>query len=60
MTRDLQFRTSSRCGSGGCVEVAVAEGIVYLRASENPGRVLTFTRSEWTDFVAGAKVGEFD
>jgi hypothetical protein len=55
-----EFRTSSRCSGGTCVEVAVAEGIVYLRASENPSRVLTFTKAEWADFVAGAKVGEFD
>lgn len=30
----LQFRTSSRCGRGGCVEVAVAEGRDRLPARQ--------------------------
>ena len=58
----LRFRTSSRCGSGGCVEVApLPDGGAVVRDSKDRTRdPLTFNRIEWADFVSGVKNGEFD
>ena len=33
---------------------------VFIRSSEEPGHMMRFTPQEWADFVAGAKVGDFD
>lgn len=66
MTVELQptllFRTSTRCSSGGCVEVApLPGGGAVVRDNKDRGREpLTFTGPEWSDFVAGVKDGEFD
>jgi Domain of unknown function (DUF397) len=57
------WRKSSASGgdAGQCVEVAFAEDGVLVRHSRNPnGPVLSFTRSEWQAFLAGASNGEFD
>lgn len=56
------FRTSSFCASGGCVEVAhLADGSIAVRDSKDRGRPAhIFTSTEWRDFVAGVKHGEFD
>jgi hypothetical protein len=58
----LPFRTSSRCGSGGCVEVApLPDGGAVVRDTKDRTREpLTFNGQEWADFVAGVKNGEFD
>jgi predicted secreted Zn-dependent protease len=58
--KDLTWRTSSRCGSGACVEVAQDAKAVYLRDSKDPAALLAFSRDEWESFVAGVKAGEFD
>jgi len=56
------FRTSSFCSSGGCVEVALLPtGEVAVRDSKDPKLpVQLYSATEWRDFVAGAKNGEFD
>ncbi len=52
---------SSFCGEASCVEVAVAQQAVGVRDSKiADSPVLSFTRDEWTAFVAGVKNGEFD
>lgn len=58
----IDFRTSSFCNSGGCVEVALLPtGEVAVRDSKAPGTsTLRYSAREWTDFVAGVKNGEFD
>ena len=59
----IDFRTSSYCSGGGCVEVGRAPGgAVVVRDTKDPERraVLEFTGEEWADFVAGVKAGEFD
>lgn len=60
--RTLLFRTSTRCGTGGCVEVApLPDGGAVVRDTKDRTREpLTFTGQEWADFIAGAKNGEFD
>jgi hypothetical protein len=46
------WRTSSRCDSGTCVEVAVTDDHVLLRNSSDPdGPRLSFTRAEWAEFL---------
>jgi hypothetical protein len=48
------------CEGGTCVEVALGE-VVFVRDSKNPdGPMLVFTRTEWTEFVNGVKMGVFD
>lgn len=59
---DVQFRTSSFCTAGGCVEVGLLpDGGVAVRDTKNRGQQpLVFTAEEWTTFVAGVRAGEFD
>jgi hypothetical protein len=56
------YRTSSRCTTGGCVEVApLPGGGAVVRDTKNRAREpLTFDKQEWADFVLGVKNGEFD
>lgn len=60
----FEFRTSTKCSYDDsdprCVEVATNRpGKVAVRSSVT-GKSVVFTADEWTDFLAGAKVGEFD
>jgi hypothetical protein len=58
---DEEFRRSSFCGNGACVQVAVDGDAVQVRDSKDPGGpVLEFTADEWAAFLDGAKGGEFD
>jgi Domain of unknown function (DUF397) len=54
------WQRSKSCESGACVEVAFAGGVVALRASKKPDKVVTFSRDQWKGFVADAKNGAFD
>ena len=56
------YRTSSRCTTGGCVEVApLPGGGAVVRDTKNREREpLTFDRQEWVEFVLGVKNGEID
>lgn len=59
----IEFRTSSFCNLGDCVEVGHApDGSVVVRDTKDAERstALTFTNEEWTAFVRGVKAGEFD
>ncbi len=58
----LLFRTSTRCSTGGCVEVApLPDGGAVVRDTKDRVREpLVFDRQEWADFVWGVKHGEFD
>ena len=58
---DTAWRRSTRCGeSGQCVEIADLGDAVAMRDAADPeGPVLSFTRSGWTEFVAGLARGEF-
>jgi hypothetical protein len=56
--RGTEFRRA--CEGGACVEVALGE-FIFVRHSEDPeGSVLVFTRTEWAEFLNGAKAGMFD
>lgn len=58
------WRTSTRSQTSNCVEVAPLGGgtdPVALRDSKDrSGPVLVFGRTQWLDFIAGTKNGEFD
>lgn len=61
---EFEFRTSSACQYNNndprCVEVATnVPGKVALRSTLT-GKAVEFTAGEWTDFLSGAKLGEFD
>jgi hypothetical protein len=58
----IQFKVSSFCNFGDCVEVGAApDGGVLVRDSKDAEqRALVFTREEWVAFVKGVKAGEFD
>jgi hypothetical protein len=59
----IEFKVSSFCNFGGCVEVGQApDGTVVVRDAKDPQRPasLAFDRTEWAAFVDGVKAGEFD
>jgi Domain of unknown function (DUF397) len=58
----IEFKTSSHCTYGSCVEVGRApDGVVLVRDTKNrTQQALAFTDEEWAAFVAGVKAGEFD
>jgi hypothetical protein len=55
------WRKSQASDSGGCVEVAYADGWIGVRDTKQSGAgpILTFTEKEWTAFLSGATLGEF-
>ncbi|MCY1137429.1 DUF397 domain-containing protein [Actinoplanes sp. Pm04-4] len=56
-----QWRKSSRCASGNCVEVAKVDGQYLIRDSKNPDQQPhTFSEAEWVAFKAGIGAGDFD
>jgi hypothetical protein len=58
----IEFRVSSFCSFGDCVEVGrKPDGTVLVRDTKDRAQqALTFTDDEWAAFVAGVKSGEFD
>ena len=55
----LEWRVSSRCNNGSCVEIArLPGGGVGMRDSKDKsGPVLEFTVAEFRDFIDGIKDG---
>lgn len=60
--QSAKWRKSIISDTGGCVEVAFAEGAVGVRDTKDQGMgpILEFNEREWRAFVAGAQNGEFD
>jgi Domain of unknown function (DUF397) len=58
----IEFRVSSFCSYGSCVEVGrTDDGAVHVRdAKDRTQQALAFTVEEWVAFIAGVKAGEFD
>lgn len=56
------WKRSSYCSSGGCVEVKKLDdgGVAVRDAKIANGPVLAFDALEWRSFLAGARAGEFD
>jgi hypothetical protein len=58
---DAPWRKARASQGSGCVEIADTAQHVWVRDSKDrEGPILTFTRHEWTAFLAGARAGEFD
>lgn len=56
-----EYRTSSFCSGGDCVEVGVLqEGAVAVRDTKDRSRRLVFSSHEWANFVADVKRGAYD
>ncbi|MBQ1052389.1 DUF397 domain-containing protein [Micromonospora sp. C51] len=54
------WRTSSRSGSGECVEVAgFAEAVGVRDSRDRQGAELSFAATSWTRFVAATRAGRF-
>lgn len=57
----IRWRKSEASAATDCVEVAFVGQSVLVRNSKDPaGPVLSFTHSEWTAFLTGARNGTFD
>jgi Domain of unknown function (DUF397) len=55
------WRVARSCQGGSCVRVARTGEAILMGDTKNPdGDVLTYTVSEWQDFVMGVKRGDFD
>jgi Domain of unknown function (DUF397) len=58
---DLDWRVSRLCDGGACVRVARRGNMVLIGNTNSPdGVVSEFTADEWRQFLAGAKLGDFD
>jgi hypothetical protein len=57
----IEWRKSEASTTTDCVEVAFVDQAVLVRNSrDRAGPVLSFTHSEWTAFLTGARNGTFD
>ncbi|WP_182909276.1 DUF397 domain-containing protein [Microbispora sp. H13382] len=56
-----EWRISSRCNGGSCVQVAFGDGVVAMRDSKDlTGPVLSFTSNQWRGFLDAVKAGNLD
>lgn len=57
----LDWRISRTCDGGACVGVARRGEYVFIgNTSNSDSPVSKFTVDEWQQFLAGAKLGDFD
>jgi predicted secreted Zn-dependent protease len=57
----LSWRTSRTCDGGACVGVARQGEFIIVGNTANPeAPVSRFTTQEWSAFLAGVKLGDFD
>jgi predicted secreted Zn-dependent protease len=57
----ITWRVSSTCDSGACVMVAGHGDYVLVGNTSQPsGPINRYTKGEWREFLAGAKLGDFD
>jgi len=58
---DVHWCISRTCESGACIGVARYGEFVLVGNPDNPeAPVCKFTVEEWNEFLAGAKLGDFD
>ena len=58
---ELDWLVSRTCESGACIGVARRGESVLIRNTNSPeGLVIEFSTEEWRQFLAGAKLGDFD
>lgn len=56
----MEFKNSSFCGVGACIQVTDKDSTIFIRQSENPKIIISVSKEEWSAFIAGVKNGEFD
>jgi predicted secreted Zn-dependent protease len=57
----LHWRTSRTCDGGACVGVARQGDFIVVGNTADPmAAVSKFTAQEWSAFLAGVKLGDFD
>jgi uncharacterized protein DUF397 len=55
----VAWQRSSFCSTGACVAAArVGEEILVRDSKVEGGPILSFTRAEWSAFIAGVDAGE--
>jgi Domain of unknown function (DUF397) len=58
---DLEWRVSRTCESGACIKVARhGEAVLIGSTTGSDDSICEFTADEWREFLAGAKLGDFD
>lgn len=58
---EISWRKSSKStDTGNCLEVAMLDGEILIRESDDPDRIIRTTRSKLRAFIDGAAAGEFD
>jgi hypothetical protein len=58
---DLEWKHASSCSTNGCIEIARDDRQIYLRDSaQSEVAPMRFSQTDWEDFVAAIKAGEFD
>jgi hypothetical protein len=58
---EIAWHISRTCDSGACVGVARRGGYVLIGSTNDPNAPINkFTIDEWRQFLAGAKLGDFD
>jgi hypothetical protein len=58
---DLVWRVSRTCDTGACIKVARSGDFVIIGNTTKPdGPFGEYTTDEWRQFLAGAKLGDFD
>jgi len=58
---DLDWRISRTCDSGACIGIARRGDVVFIGNTNQPDAPASeFTLDEWRQFLAGAKLGDFD
>jgi predicted secreted Zn-dependent protease len=56
----LSWRTSRTCDGGVCVNVARRGESVIFGTGKPDGPTIAYTSTEWKEFIAGVKLGDFD
>lgn len=57
----LEWRSSSNCDGGTCVEVAALDVAVLIRDSAEPDKIpLAISHDVWRDFVSAVRACVFD
>ena len=59
--RNLNWRTSRTCDGGACIMVARhGDSVLFGDPSQPDGPVVSYTATEWKEFLDGVKLGDFD
>lgn len=56
----MEWVKARKCEALACVEAAFVHGHVGVRNSRVPNEVVWFESEEWSVFIDGVKVGDFD